>query len=493
MKNCMASIVERNNSVSVVYYYEDEDGTKKQKWETVKKDQIDAASVAALTEKRKKERTKSAKRTAASARKTEVEFTQRKGTFIIPKKVTVREFLVDFVSLYGERKWGVSSYSVNTGLIENYVNPFIGDLQMQSVTSIVVDRYYKQLEKTRPVECNGRKPITSTLTPANIEKIHKLLRCAFDQAVRWELIGRNPFAGALIPKHVSKKREMWTLKTIVQAMDACTDNKLYLAMNLAFACSMRMGEILGLQWERVHIADEDIANDDAHIFVDRELARVNKKALEKLGDKGIIFKFPPVMSTCKTTVLVLKDPKSESSVRKVWLPKTLAYILREWRKSQGKLREMLGEEYVDYDLVITQPNGRPCENKLIEEAFNKLKATAGLPNVVFHSLRSSSTTYKLKLNHGDIKATQGDTGHAQADMVTEVYAQILDEDRKVNAQKFESMFYANPDLRNVTPPPEPTGRFDLAGLIDQLQRSPELASALARIISMPADVGESSY
>ena len=58
-------------------------------------------------------------------------------------------------------------------------------------------------------------------------------------------------------------------------MDACTDNKLYLAMNLAFACSMRMGEILGLQWERVHIADEDIANDDAHIFVDRELARVN--------------------------------------------------------------------------------------------------------------------------------------------------------------------------------------------------------------------------
>lgn len=62
-----------------------------------------------------------------------------------------------------------------------------------------------------------------------------------------------------------------------------------------------------------------------------------------------------------------------------------------------------------------------------------------------------------------------------------------------HAQKFESMFYANPDLRNVTPPPEPTGRLDLAGLIDLLQRSPELASALARIISMPADVGESSY
>ena len=27
-------------------------------------------------------------------------------------------------------------------------------------------------------------------------------------------------------------------------------------------------------------------------------------------------------------------------------------------------------------------------------------------------------TYKLKLNHGDLKATQGDTGHAEIDMIT---------------------------------------------------------------------------
>ena len=67
--------------------------------------------------------------------------------------------------------------------------------------------------------------------------------------------------------------------------------------------------------------------------------------------------------------------------------------------------------------------------------------------MVFHSLRHSSTTYKLKLNHGDLKATQGDTGHAEIDMITSVYAHILDEDRKINAQKFESAFYANPNLR----------------------------------------------
>lgn len=112
------------------------------------------------------------------------------------------------------------------------------------------------------------------------------------------------------------------------------------------------------------------------------------------------------------------------------------------------------------------------------------------PRVVFHSLRHSSTTYKLKLNHGDLKATQGDTGHAEIDMITSIYAHILDEDRKVNAQKFETAFYSNPDLRGVRPPQEPKAPepapIDLASLVEQLQKSPELASALAALIANQA-------
>lgn len=83
--------------------------------------------------------------------------------------------------------------------------------------------------------------------------------------------------------------------------------------------------------------------------------------------------------------------------------------------------------------------------------------------------KSASTTYKLKLNHGDIKATQGDTGHAQADMVTEVYSHILDEDRKINAQKFDAAFYANPDLSKYNPSLPKEG--------------PELANTLAQLLA----------
>ena len=66
--------------------------------------------------------------------------------------------------------------------------------------------------------------------------------------------------------------------------------------------------------------------------------------------------------------------------------------------------------------------------------------------MVFHSLRHSSVTYKLKLNGGDVKAVQGDSGHAQVDMVTNVYSHIIDEDRKKNAQLFEEAFYGKKDL-----------------------------------------------
>ena len=103
--------------------------------------------------------------------------------------------------------------------------------------------------------------------------------------------------------------------------------------------------------------------------------------------------------------MVLKKPKTESSVRKVWIPVTLAKLLKAWKESQDKAKAYLGDAYNDFNLVITLDNGRPCEDRVIGNAFNRLKRNANLPDVVFHSLRHSSTTYKLKLNHGDIKAT----------------------------------------------------------------------------------------
>ncbi len=126
----------------------------------------------------------------------------------------------------------------------------------------------------------------------------------------------------------------------------------------------------------------------------------------------------------------------------------------EYKKNQEITKQLLGGEYFDYNLVVCLPDGKPCEQRLIEESFQKLRA--------------------------------------QADMVTKVYANILDEDRKVNAIKLQKVFYsqyANPDLRGVQAPDEAvtanTGNVDMNNLLSKLVNAPpETLTLLANLFGV---------
>lgn len=206
-----------------------------------------------------------------------------------------------------------------------------------------------------------------------------------------------------------------------------------------------MGEILGLQWQNVHIEPERVAAGEACIRIDRELKRCSNEsiaALEKVNRSAVIFKFPKVMPKKATTSLVLKTPKTESSNRTIYLPQAVVEQLREAQKQQAYYKELLGDEYVDFDLVVAQLNGRPFEHGTIDKLFHDLIEKNDLRPVVFHSLRHSSTSLKLKLSRGNIKAVQGDTGHAEARMVTDTYAHGFDADRKLIAQEMDSGFFS---------------------------------------------------
>ena len=115
----------------------------------------------------------------------------------------------------------------------------------------------------------------------------------------------------------------------------------------------------------------------------------------------------------------------------------------------------------------------------INRAFNKLIEEKGLPKVVFHSLRHSSITYKLKLNGGDMKSVQGDSGHAQVKMVADVYSHIIDDDRRLNAERMEAAFYSG---RQATPEPvQPAATESSADdkeLLLKLLQNPEMAALL---------------
>lgn len=119
----------------------------------------------------------------------------------------------------------------------------------------------------------------------------------------------------------------------------------------------------------------------------------------------------------------------------------MALKLVQYKKDQQELQEFLGCDSHDYNLVVALENGNPVEGKIVRDRFTSLCKNNGFEVVVFHSLRHLSTGYKLKLTNGDIKSVQGDTGHAEAEMVTDVYSEIIDEDRRLNAQKMDEQFY----------------------------------------------------
>ena len=89
----MASIQKRGKKYAVVYTYEDQSKKKRQKWETF------------------------ATKKEATARKVQIEYELENGSFIPPSTITVKDFLKDFVELYGAKRWGLSAYSGNTSLI----------------------------------------------------------------------------------------------------------------------------------------------------------------------------------------------------------------------------------------------------------------------------------------------------------------------------------------------------------------------------------------
>ena len=387
-----------------------------------------------------------------SIRDIAVEYKQEIGALVIPECKTLNDLLTEYISLYGKNKWAMSTYQGNVATIEHYIKPMLGDMKLCDINTRVIEKYYMQLLRTPAVPTPIYGRITEKqmaerkmVTPSTVREIHKLLRNCFNQALKWELMERNPCINATVPKAEYKRREIWTAETLFYALDVCEDQRLKLALNVTFACSLRMGELLGLTWDCVDISPARIRKGNACIYVNKELQRINKQVLNILNNKDVIQVFPATTAKART-VLVLKKPKTESSIRKVFLPKSVAMMLVDWKKRQDETKAFLGAEYNDYNLVFAGQLGNPVTDGTIRKALRDLIVKNDLPPVVFHSFRHASITYKLKLNGGDIKAVQGDSGHAQAKKVTDLYSHVLDDSRMVNAQLFEEAFYGKKNL-----------------------------------------------
>ena len=174
----MASIHERNGKFCVIYNYTDANGSRKQKWETYET------------------------RAEAKRRKKEIEYKQDTGTLVIPQCRYLKDLLREYIDLYGRDTWALSTYESNVAIVNNYILPLIGDTKLADINTRFLERYYQQLLSTKAVEnpVMGRSR-NELVGPSTIRDIHKVLRSCFKQAVKWEMMERNPASDATVPKY----------------------------------------------------------------------------------------------------------------------------------------------------------------------------------------------------------------------------------------------------------------------------------------------------
>lgn len=306
-----------------------------------------------------------------------------------------------------------------------------------------------------------------------VEKVHCTVHSALEQAIKWGYITTNADDGATFPRYEKKVRDIWSREEAISAITICKDSNLRIALYLAIICTMRIGEINGLQWKYVDVSEETIAANSSCIYDTHELKHCNKadlKLLEERGRVNVYYRFPELKENC-STCLVLTDVKTDSSVRRVYVPETVARALLEHKKKQEAHIASCHGLYNDYDLVLAQDNGRPLETHIIDHRLKRFISENGFGEVVFHSFRALSTTDKLQLSGGGIKAVQGDTGHASPKMVTEQYSRIRDLDRMRLAGLMEEAYFGEKQTIPQTTPDE-----DAA--LSMLRENPEVLKLL---------------
>ena len=138
--------------------------------------------------------------------------------------------------------------------------------------------------------------------------------------------------------------------------------------------------------------------------------------------------------------------------------------------------------YHDSGMLFRLPNGLAVEPVLIRKKFLKWQdAHPEFPRIVFHGLRHSSATYQLMISGGDVKAVQGTTGHASANLLVNTYAHIQQDSRKKLGKKFEEGFYKPVESAPQSIPSEAEPTISVSALVELLKDADPAVKAQLRL------------
>ncbi len=326
------------------------------------------------------------------------------NTFINPDKITVSEYLKQWLYDYVEKNLApvtIESYRTN---IEKHIIPCLGLNLLQKMQPIHIQQFYNEML------VKGRTDGKGGLSPKSVLYLHRILREAINHALKLQLVNRNVVDLVEPPRQKSFKAKFLNENQVQILLDTLKYTNLYIPTLLAVGLGLRRGEALGLKWD-------DIDFEDKTITISRSLLP---------SQKGVIF----------------HDPKTEKSNRVIIAPNTILLELQKLKDKQQEHKDLLGDAYKKDNLVCCYNDGSYFNPATFSGLFLKALRRYKLEEIRFHDLRHTNATLMLKHNI-PAKVASERLGHSGIGITLDLYSHVMKEMQEEAANKIEKAIFNN--------------------------------------------------
>ena len=280
------------------------------------------------------------------------------------------------------------------------VLPIIGSRKLKDITPLVLDGMYQKLK----VGKDGQE-----LGYHSNYNIYKLINVMFNQAIRWEIMDKNPNTKATKPKKEHKEKNFYDLNQVKKLLDVLDNEsiKYKLLITLALDSGARRSEICALRWS-------DIDLETRMMSITKSL-----KVVDRIVDE-------------KTT-------KTESSIRTIKLSESTINLLKEYKEWQKAFKLINKQRWIGKDdRIFTDIRGSYMFPGTCDHILRKIVKKYNLDPICFHELRH--TCASLLINSGvDPKSVSKRLGHSDTSITMEIYTHAFEESKNACADRFDEM------------------------------------------------------
>jgi integrase len=279
----------------------------------------------------------------------------KKGTLVDPSRETLAAFLERWIEHMGGQ---VSPRSLEryTELCRKNITPLLGCVLLSKLQPANISQAYAK------ALTSGRRDGQGGLSPRTVTHMHRVLREALQQALRWQLLARNPADAVKPPKVERGKMNTYDIGQTAELLQGLRGNRMFIPTVLAVLCGLRRGEIAALRWGQVDF-------DAGHISVEQSAEQTRQ---------GVRY----------------KAPKS-GRARTVAISAMVAAELRAHRIAQVEGLLSLGVRLSEESFVVAQPDGSPVQPNTLTHNWAMECAKTGLPRIRYHDLRHAHATHLL--------------------------------------------------------------------------------------------------